>query len=166
MSEPCMFSQIDAAIEQMENVKKYLDNSFSALQNATQERVDSIIENDINPEVNAKLAQIRSLLLKSLQEQYKTFQSFSELLEPINSSSPTDLSKVITFCLAVKDFLVGAYSALMQFMTKLTEHLVRLTAAISDMVSYTPHVQGISYDKLNIQMEPITISEITGGGDS
>ena len=162
MSEPCMFAQIDNVINQIDNVKKYLDNAFTALQNSTQERVDSIIEEDINPTVNAKLADMRATLLSSLQQQYQAFQAFSQSLEPISSGEPTNLSKVIEFCFAVKDFLVGAYSTLMQFMTQLTAHLVSLTAAIESISGYTPPIQGISFDKLDIHMEPITMADITG----
>lgn len=162
-NNPCMFAQIDSAIVQMENVKKYLDDAFSAIQDATQAKVDEIIVNDINPRVNAKLAEIRASLLKSLQAQYQSFLSFSELLSPISTASPTDLSKVIQFCKDVQKFLVGAYATLMTFMTQLTSHLTRLTGAISSMVSYTPPISGISLDKLDIQMESISISDITGG---
>lgn len=157
-----MFAQIDSAIDDINSVKTYLDNAFIAVQDKTQEYIDEVIEEDINPYVNAKLAKIRELLLKSLQQQYQAFQSLSSLLSPIESSSPTDLGKVIEFCMAVKDFLVGAYSSLMQFMTQLTISLARLTDAITGIVTYTPPIQGISFSKLNIQMEPIRISDITG----
>ena len=157
-----MFAQIDSAIDDINSVKTYLDNAFMAVQNKTQEYVDEVIEEDINPYVNAKLAKIRELLLKSLQQQYQAFQSLSSLLSPIESSSPTDLGSVIEFCTAVKDFLVGAYSYLMQFMAQLTVALAKLTAAITSIVNYTPPIQGISFSKLDIQMEPITLADITG----
>lgn len=157
-----MFAQIDSAIDDINSVKTYLDNAFMAVQNKTQEYVDEVIEEDINPYVNAKLAKIRELLLKSLQQQYQAFQSLSSLLSPIESSSPTDLGSVIEFCTAVKDFLVGAYSSLMQFMAQLTVALAKLTAAITSIVNYTPPIQGISFSKLDIQMEPITLADITG----
>ena len=157
-----MFAQIDAAIDEINNVKTYLDNAFDAMHDKTQEYVDEVIEEDINPFVNAKLAQIRSLLLKSLQQQYQAFQSLSSLLSPIDGASPTDLGSVIDFCLSVKDFLVGAYSTLMQFMSQLTLALAKLTAAITSIVNYTPPIQGISFSKLDIQMEPITLADITG----
>lgn len=157
-----MFAQIDSAIDDINSVKTYLDNAFMAVQNKTQEYVDEVIEEDINPYVNAKLAKIRELLLKSLQQQYQAFQSLSQLLSPIESASPTDLGSVIEFCIAVKDFLVGAYSSLMQFMAQLTVALAKLTAAITSIVTYTPPIQGISFSKLDIQMEPITLADITG----
>lgn len=157
-----MFAQIDSAIDDINSVKTYLDNAFMAVQNKTQEYVDEVIEEDINPYVNAKLAKIRELLLNSLQQQYQAFQSLSSSLSPIESASPTDLGSVIEFCTAVKDFLVGAYSSLMQFMSQLTVALAKLTAAIAGIVSYTPPIQGISFAKLDIQMEPITLADITG----
>lgn len=157
-----MFAQIDSAIDDINSVKTYLDNAFMAVQNKTQEYVDEVIEEDINPYVNAKLAKIRELLLKSLQQQYQAFQSLSSLLSPIEGASPTDLGSVIEFCTAVKDFLVGAYSSLMQFMSQLTIALAKLTAAITSIVNYTPPIQGISFSKLDIQMEPITLADITG----
>lgn len=159
---PCMLAQVDAAIEQIDKVKQGLDNAFIGLQDATQEQLDRVIEEQINPYINAKLADLRQSLISSLQEQYKTFLAFSETLAPINNASPTDLSSVIEFCLAVKDFIIGAYNTLMQFMTLLPEHLTRLTASITSIAAYTPPVQGLNFDKLNIQMQPITMADITG----
>ena len=160
---PCMLAQVDAAIEQLQRVKSGLDDTFLGLQNATQEKIDEVIENEVNPYINAKLAALRASLLASLQEQYQAFLAFSETLAPINSASPTDLGSVIEFCNAVKDFIVGAYNTLMTFMTILPEHLTALTAAITDIVAYTPPIQGISFSKLDIQMEPITLADVTGG---
>lgn len=160
---PCMLAQVDAAIEQLQRVKSGLDDTFLGLQNATQEKIDEVIENEVNPYINAKLAALRASLLASLQEQYQAFLAFSETLAPINSASPTDLGSVIEFCNAVKDFIVGAYNTLMTFMTILPEHLTALTGAITDIVAYTPPIQGISFAKLDIQMEPITLADVTGG---
>ena len=162
-STPCMLAQVDAAIEQINRIKSCLDEAFIGLENATQEQIDEIIEDKINPFINQKLANLRQSLVNSLQEQYKAFLAFSESLSPVNNASPTDLSSVIDFCLAVKDFLIGAYNTLMQFMTLLPQHLLSLTASINSIVSYTPPIQGLSFDKLDIQMEPITMEDITGG---
>lgn len=162
-STPCMLAQVDSAIEQINRIKSGLDEAFIGLENATQEQIDEIIEEKINPFINKKLADLRQSLVSSLQEQYKTFVAFSETLAPVNSASPTDLGSVIDFCNAVKDFIVGAYNTLMQFMTLLPQHLLSLTSSINSIVSYTPPVQGLNFDKLDIQMEPITMEDITGG---
>lgn len=161
---PCMFAQIDSAIIQMQNTKKYLDDAFIALEGKAQEKIDEIIVKDINPTINAKLASIRSALLKSLQAQYQAFVALSAPLQTINDSDPSNLTKVIQFCKDVKDFLVGAFATLMTFMSELTTHLGRLTVAITDIVAYTPPISGISFSKLDIKMEEITMNDITGGG--
>ena len=165
--QPCMLSQVDEAIEQMERFKTYLDNAFIALQNATQDKVDEIIVNDINPYINQKLADLRESLLSSMQEQYKAFKEFSESLNPIYASDPSSFSvqnfnALIDWCIAVKDFLTKAYNTLQQFLTLLPTHLARLTEAITDIVTYTPPSMGVSFDKLEIHMEPISMSDITG----
>lgn len=160
---PCMFQQIDDAISEIESVKVYLDNAFQALENKTQEQIDKIIVEDINPYINSKLSKIRNKLLSSLQQQYAAFQSESSALEPISMAEiSANLEKLAKFCTAVKDFLVGAYTTLMEFTTQLTAHLVSLTAVITDICTYTPPISGISFSKLHIEVEPITMEDITG----
>ncbi len=166
--QPCMLSQVDEAIEQMERFKTYLDNAFNALANASQEKVDEIIENDINPYINQKLADLRASLVSSMQEQYKAFKEFSESLKPIFESDPSSFSienfaALIEWCIAVKDFITKAYNTLQQFMILLPSHLARLSSAIADIVAYTPPSLGVSFDKLDIHMESISMSDITGG---
>lgn len=160
--KPCMFSQVDNAIEELSRVKKNLDECFITLGNMSQEAIDTYIEEKVNPTINKKLEELRESLLESLRQQYQAFKTCSESLDPINSASPTDLGSVISFCNAVKDFIIGAYDLLMTFMTLLPEHLVRLTSAIVELVTYTPPISGINFDKLDIQMEPIKLSDITG----
>lgn len=166
--DPCMLSQVDEAIEQLERYKTYLDNAFNALAKASQEKVDEIIESDINPYINQKLADLRESLVSSMQEQYQAFKAFSASLKPIFNTDPTtfsidNFSALIEWCVAVKDFLVGAYNTLQQFMVLLPAHLERLSNAIADIVAYTPPSLGVSFDKLDIHMEPISMADITGG---
>lgn len=160
-----MLSQVDAAIVQIENVKKLLDDAFIGLEKATQDKIDEVIENDINPKVNAKLAEIRASLLATLQEQYAQFSSGTSALQPIYEATITNITNVIEFCKKVQAFICGAYATLLEFMGVLITHIARLTDAINSIVTYVPPIQGISFDKLDIQMQPITLADITGGGD-
>ena len=54
-STPCMLAQVDSAIEQINRIKSGLDEAFIGLENATQEQIDEIIEEKINPFINKNL---------------------------------------------------------------------------------------------------------------
>ena len=162
-NETSMFSYIDATIEQLNGIKSSLDAQFLQLQGATQEYVDKVIVNEINPNINSLLAKIRASVISSGQAMYAQYQKLTQLIAPVAEANPTDLSKVIDFCLAVKDFLIAAYETLTNFLIELTQKLVELNLAIASLVAYVPPITGISFDKLNIQMEPIQLSDITGG---
>lgn len=159
---PCPLQSIDSAIQTINGLKTYLDNAFISLQNKTQEDIDRIIETEINTTINANLAKMRNSLLSCLQEQYKQFQDMSAGASSLNLELSADISKILAFCQAVKDWFIKAYSSLMTFIPLLTSHLIDLTNAITDIVAYTPPVTGISFSKLNIQCEPITMQDITG----
>lgn len=163
--DPCMLAQVDAAIEQIESVKKFLDDAFKGLEKATQEKIDEVIVNNINPMVNAKLAGIRATLLSSLQEQYAQFSDGTSTLQPIYEATISNITNVISFCKQIQAFICGAYTKLLEFTGLLITHIARLTTAITDIVSYTPPMPNINFDKLDIQMQPITLADITGGND-
>lgn len=166
--ENCPFSAIDNFIILLEDTKTALDKTFESLQGMTQAQVDKIIIEEINPSVNAGLKKGRDNLLSSLQSMYSGMLKLKEKLTPIEQSDPTafslnNLTAIIDAVVAIKDFLLTAYDQFLLFTVKLTEHVSRLTAAINDLVSYTPNVQGISFDKLDISVEPISFDDITGG---
>ena len=163
MEQAALFSFIDSAIEQIKSVESFLDEKFLQLQGKTQEVVDEIIVNDINPTVNELLNDIRESIINSGKACYNSFVKLQQKIEPVASANPTNLTSVIDFCLAVKDFLVTAYESITQFITKLTLKLAELTSAISSIVAYRPPIVGINFDKLDIKMEPISLSDITGG---
>ena len=164
-TKPCPLQPIDTAIDGLEQFKAYLDTAFLNCQGQTQEWVDNYIETEINPYINQKLADWRKTLLSCLQDMYK---KYTDCLEPAGSimdfSISADLTKIVEFLGLVKDFFTKAYSSLMQFLTLFPSHLARLTSAITEIVAYTPPISGISFSKLNIQCEPITMEDITGGG--
>lgn len=172
-TKPCPLQPIDTAIDGLTYFKDYLDTAFLSLQNKidsaganAQEIVDEYIENEINPYINAKLAEWRSSLLSCLQDMYKKYQ---DCLQPagdiMDFGISADLTKIVEFLNLIKDFITKAYESLMGFLALFPPHLVRLTSAITELVTYTPpiSVSGISFSKLNIQCEPITMDDITGG---
>lgn len=162
MADTSMFSYIDSTIEQLNAIKTSLDAQFLRLQGATQEAVDDIIVNEINPTINSLLAKIRAQVISSGQTMYSQYQKLTQTITPVVESNPTNLSSVINFCLAVKDFLVVAYETLSNFLVELTSKLVQLNLAIASIVAYTPPITGVNFDKLDIKMEPIQLSDITG----
>lgn len=163
MAETSMFSSIDNAIIQLDNFKSFLDAKFVGLEKMTQAQIDDYIENTLNPELNAQLANIRANIISTLKSMYSGYLKLIEKIQPIADAEPTDLGKVIQFCNNVKSFITSMYSEVLLFMTQLTTKLAELTLAITSLVAYRPPISGINFDKLNISMEPITMADITGG---
>ncbi len=160
--ERCLLQPIDDAVKNLTDIKEYLDNIFIDLEGKGQDYIDAKIVNTINPMINKKLAEIRQKTIKSCQGMYKDLQALKAMFEPIESADPTDLGSVISFCKNVKQVLIGAYEDMMAILDLLPSHLADLTSAVLDIVSYSPPLQGINFDKLDIHMEPITMADITG----
>lgn len=162
-AKPCPLQPIDTAIDGLETFKEYLDTAFLNCQGKAQEWVDNYIETEVNPYINQKLADWRASLLNCLQDMYK---QFTESQDPATSimdfEISANISKIVEFLGLVKDFITKAYSSLMGFLSLFPSHLARLTLAINEIVLYRPPISGISFSKLNIQCEPITMSDITG----
>ena len=161
-----MFSTIDNSIVEINEIKSFLDAKFADLEKMAQEQIDEYIVNNINPEINSQLSELRANIISTLQSMYSGYLSLTEKIQPIVDTEPTNLSSVITFCTKVKDFITSMYSEVLLFMTELTLKLAELTTAITSLVNYTPPISGINFDKLDIQMDPITMADITGGDDS
>lgn len=164
MVESCPLQSIDNAISQLTYIKQYMDDIFRNLDGSSQSTVDKKIEETINPLINKKLAEIRESTLISLQGTFKSFEVLQSIFEPLSSMNPTDLTKVIEFCQMVKKILLGSFEQLISIMTILPTHVANLSSAITEIISYSPPSPppGINYDKLNIEMEPITMGDITG----
>lgn len=162
-AKPCPLQPIDTAIDGLETFKDYLDTAFLNCQDKTQEWIDNYIETEINPYINKKLEEWRETLLVCLQDMYK---KYTDCLEPassiMNFEISADISKILELLGLIKDFITKAYSSLTDFMSLFPSHLARLTLAISGIVTYTPPISGISFSKLNIQCDPITMGDITG----
>lgn len=158
----CMLSSIDNFIICLEGIKSSMDSIFARLENATQEEIDRVIVEEVNPTINKKLADMRSMLIKSLQSTYESATKLIDKLTPINDTSPTNLATVIQLVQSIKDFILGAYAIIMEFMTILPQHLIRLNDAIASLVAYSPPISGFDFSKLNIKMESITMEDITG----
>lgn len=160
-----MFSSIDAFIETLESITNSWDEMFKALQDKalTQEQFDEYIRNTINPMINAKLDALRSSLLSALQSMYSQYEEILDAVKPIAEGNPTDLPSVIKTVKDIITWFKKAYKWLEEFMTLLPEHLSRLTSEINNVVSYSPPIHGYNLDALDIEMEPITMSDITGG---
>lgn len=160
-----MFSNIDDLITTLNSVKTYLDETCISLENKTQAEVDKIIVEKINPTINGLLADLRSGCISTLQSMYGAYTALAEKITPVAEANPTNLTSVIDFCLAVKDFLVAAYQSIVLFMTQLIAKLAELNTAITSLVNYTPPISGLDFSKLNIQMQSISLSDITGGSE-
>lgn len=165
-NKECMLSCIDDFIETLQSVKVSLDQSFQYLNDKTQEEIDEIIVNKINPEINSKLSELRTTLIQSLKSMYNNILELSESLKPVVDSDPLafnldNLQAIIDAVMAIKNFLIKAYQSIINFMVLLSEHLVRLNNAISSVVSYSPQIS-FNIDKLDIKMDPITLDDIIG----
>ena len=158
---PCPLQSIDSAIADLEQIKSYLDGVFYSLNNKTQAEIDEIITTKINPYVNEKLSQWRSSLLKTLQDTYSGYLKATEPITTIAGMDATDLSSVIKLVKKIKEFIMGAYSALTAFVSLFPDHLSRLATAVTNIVSYTPPIS-VSFSALDIHCEPITMQDITG----
>ena len=163
-AKPCPLQPIDTAIDSLQQFKDYLDTACLNCQGKAQEWVDNYIEQEVNPYINQKLQEWRQTLLASLQDMYS---KYSECIEPATSISnfsiSADITKIVEFLGLLKDFVTKAYSSLMDFLGLFPSHLARLTTAVTSIVTYVPPISGVSFSKLNIQCEPITMDDITGG---
>ena len=172
-------SCIDTFCDSIDALKKSLDETFKfdLSIDATDEidkvqsKIDDVIVTKINPTINAQLAESRAFLIDSLHSLYEKQMKLMSLMKPVNDTSPTNLSSVITFCQKVKDFLVGAYEELVVFIPNLMNKLIKLSSKINELVNWRPSIsadikyKGLNFDKLDIKCEPITLSDITGGAD-
>ena len=165
-TKPCMLQSIDTLCDELDVYKAYLDGVFLGLKGKTQEEIDKIIVEEVNPYINKKLEEKRNALLESLQEQYKQHEDVQKPVKPISEFDiSANISSLVDFCKAVKDFIVGGYDSLMSFITLFPTHLTKLSDKSGELTNYTPppEFSDIDYSKLNVQFEPITMDDITGG---
>lgn len=159
---PCPLQPIDSAVLQLQTFKQYLDGAFSGIQQQGQEAIDDFIINEVNPKINSLLANWRQSLLSCLQEMYKKYTEAQEPITTIAGMDATNLTSCIELVKKIKDYLVGAFTALSDFLSLFPSHIAELTLAITDIVTYTPSIPGVDFSKLDIKCEPITMQDITG----
>ena len=165
--ENCPFAVIDSFILMLESTKKTLDDTFKGLEGMTQQEIDKIIVNEINPTINASLQSARDSLVDSLQKMYTGMLKLKEKLLPVEKSDPTafslsNLTAIIDAVMALKDLVLTMYDSILQFTVLLTQHIADLSLAISSLTAYRPPIKGINFDKLDIKCPSISMSDITG----
>lgn len=119
----------------------------------------------ISEKINAELSEKRSELVKGLKQAYLSSNEVINELEPLVESDITDLPSVINAVNKIIGFLSGPYKTAVEFLIILRPKLKILAANLNDLMDIKdkiPVVGIYNYDKLNIYIEPITISDITG----
>lgn len=165
----CMLADLDSFIFALRDCRAYIDSKVEPIerlakiyQKDAQRYIDDYVENKINKPINEKIEAQRQNVLKAVRATYKYFEKQTKALEPIAASDPTNLSKVIDFCMAVKDYFLETYDKLMALITMLPLHITKLTTEIDALVNYRPELPpGITVN-LDIKVNPISLPDIMG----
>lgn len=166
------FKCIDNLNKKLENVNKTVLKAFDKIETSgpkieseIQKRVD-IACVKLNDTINPMLAKERELLVKVLKQGFLASNEIISTLQPIVQANPTDLGSVISLLNKIIAVFAKPYQTAVEFVTVLTPKIATLTKNINELnelkgkMPAIPDVN-INYDKLNIHMEPISITDIT-----
>lgn len=159
------FKKIDDLNETLENINKVIYTTLKDIDEyPTQEKVDKACEY-LSEKINAKLADKRKVLIKTLHEGYVASNEVIQLLEPLVNFN-LNIDTVVEAVKKIIDILAGPYKVAVEYITILTPKLAELATNIA-LLAYIPanlpQIPNINYDKLNITMQPITIDEVISG---
>lgn len=170
------FQSIDEFNKVLEGINKGTISYFSDLgdlSNQTQSEIQKKIDDmciRYSNDINSKLSSKREVLIQSLKQAYLYSNELINLLKPLIEIELTDLNSVIKALNLIIGFQKKPYETALQFVVYLTPKLLEVTANIDKLANIKNNIvlpdeaknMNISYDKLNINVQPITIDEITG----
>lgn len=169
------FKEIDEAINILDNTEDLVIASLSdigdvadASQDKVQAKVDDICER-ISNQTNDKLSQMRELIIANLKTAYLSSMEIIAILQPLVDMKITDLDSVILALTKIIAMYTQPYKIALEFVTVLTPKLTELSQKVLELATIKDKIKNpvgaenlkLSYDKLNITMEPISIEDIT-----
>lgn len=169
------FQNIDEFNKVLDGINEGVISYFSDLgdlSNQTESEIQSKIDDmctRYSNDINTKLSIKREVLVQSLKQAYTYSNELINLLKPLVEIELTDLNSVIKALNLIIGFQKKPYETALQFVVYLTPKLLELTANIDKLANIKNNIvlpdeaknMNISYDKLNIDIKPITIEEIT-----
>ena|SRR5574344_705756 len=158
-----MFASAESLISFMEGITKYLDKLFGNLKNASQAEVDIACEK-ASAYVNGKVAVYRAEVVKGCHQQYLKATDMMGILKILAEPPSVDLGAIGSYLTSLAEYFTKPYEEAVMYIVRVTSLLQRLTTAMLTLISYKPPIQtGISFDKLEIKAEPVTVQEIITG---
>ena len=169
------FKEIDEAINILDNTEDLVIASLSDIgdvadssQDKVQAKVDDICER-ISNQTNDKLSQMRELIIANLKTAYLSSMEIIAILQPLVDMKITDLDSVILALTKIIAMYTQPYKIALEFVTVLTPKLTELSQKVLELATIKDKIKNpvgaenlkLSYDKLNITMEPISIEDIT-----
>lgn len=168
-----LINTIDSAEETAKNYLSKIDNIQEYATEKAQEKLDDMCEKITN-EINVRLEAQRDILIGNITQTVNSATANIEALEPIANFdfSDFDIGKAQSLLESIVGLYLGPYRKAVTIATTISTEilpkLAQLTAKIqelSNIKDYIPKLKSkdgteLNLNKLNIEMEPITESEI------
>lgn len=168
------FKKIDDLNKVLKNINEVATATLSDLgnidnitQELAQKKVDDICER-LSAKINSQLIVKRADLINTLHEGYVASNEIVQLLEPLVNFN-LNIDTVVEAVQKIIDIIAGPYKVAIEYMTQLAPKLIELTnnindlASLKDQIPQPPNIPVVNFDKLQISMPPITLSEVITG---
>lgn len=167
------FKKIDDLNKTLENIYVLASNTLSNFDvddmslNMAQPLVDNLCRR-VSANLNYKLNILRVDLIKNL---HNGFISSNEIIEQLKPLVEFDLNidTVVDAVRQIITILSGPYQKAIEYTTELTPKIVELSnnianlSTLQDSIPKPPEMPSLSFNKLRVQMLPITLDEIISG---
>ena len=172
--------QLDGLIDFIDNTSPYLQDVANSAGNLAQDAVDDAMDK-ISDSVSEKLQPLRDKLVEVLHSQYQEVQSkLNQYIAPISSFVTIDwttgqitpniqpnLDTLKSFAEGIIQMLVPSQAVMfvVNYTTQVMPKVTSISNKILQVASYQleiPELPDITIPQLDIDVDPITISDITG----
>lgn len=156
--------QIDGIIAYADNITDLINEEIAATQGVAQEFIDEKAQ-ELSEEISEKGAYIREKIVEIFKAQY---QSALEKVKPIQELVNMQLSMdtILTVVQSIINIIAAPYQPIIEFTTQVVPKVIELSNNLQKLASYQPNINlpdGIQPPKMDIEIEPITAADITGG---
>lgn len=164
--------QIDKINEQLDGIIEYIDASTSVFQdiataagNDAQEAINKAAD-DLSEKINSQLGQIRQKIIDIFSAQYAIATAKIAPIKSLLDALPisADLGAVVNVLTSVVNILTAPYQPVIEFLTQVIPKVLELSSKLQTIASYQPSIDipNVEVPPLDISVEPITASDITG----
>lgn len=156
--------QIDGVITYADNITSLINEEIAATQGVAQEFIDEKAQ-ELSQKISEKGNYIRDNIVDIFQAQYQTAL---EKVKPIQELAQMSLSMdtILTVVQSIINIITAPYQPIIEFTTEIVPKVMELSNNLQKLANYQPAINlpdGVQPPKMDIEIEPITAADITGG---